>query len=102
VLVHSERYDTPLSVQDPSDGRTDVSFIASADRTFRRERYRLRMFGVYNASESSGFLRAIGIMSLRDNWTLETSVGWFAGGGRDIVGRFGDSDFLYAKLKYYF
>jgi hypothetical protein len=102
VLVHAEWYDAPLSLQDPSDGRTDVSFIASADRTFRRERYRLRMFGVYNASESSGFLRAIGIMSLRDNWTLENSVGWFAGGGRDIVGRFGDSDFLYAKLKYYF
>ena len=28
--------------------------------------------------------------------------GWFAGEGRDTIGRFSDSDFVYARLKYYF
>lgn len=102
VLVHSEWYDSPLDPTSSETGRTDVSLIASADRTFARERYRLRGFGVYNASESSSFVRAIGIAALRDNVALEGSVGWFIGEGRDVIGRFSDTDFLYARLKYYF
>jgi hypothetical protein len=102
VLFHSESYDSPVSSRDPSDGRNDVSFVFSTDRTFARERYRLRGFGVYNATESSGFLRAIGIASLHDNLALEASIGWFAGDGRDLVGRFGDSDFAYLRVKYHF
>jgi len=110
VLVHSESYDTPLSVPNSSpnlsdavsDGRTDVSLVVSADRTFARERYRFRGFGVYNAAAASGFIRGIGIANLRDNLGLEASIGWFAGDGRDLVGRFGDSDFAYLRLKYYF
>ena len=118
VLVHSESYDTPLSLpnsspssspnsnpssnNDTSDGRTDVSLVVSADRTFARERYRFRGFGVYNATEVSGFVRGIGMATLRDNLALEASIGWFAGDGRDLVGRFGDSDFAYLRLKYYF
>ena len=30
------------------------------------------------------------------------SIGWFVGDGRDLVGRFADSDFAYVRLKYYF
>jgi hypothetical protein len=102
VLFHGESYDLPLAAADPADGRSDVSFVASADRTFARERYRLRGFGVYNATEASGFLRGIGIASLKDNLALEGSLGWFLGDGRDLVGRFGDSDFAYLRLRYYF
>jgi hypothetical protein len=102
VLVHAERYDLPLSQADPRDGRTDVSLVASADRTFAREKYRLRTFAVYNATEQSGFLRTIGMANVRDNLALEASIGWFAGSGDSLIGRFGDSDFLYARLKYYF
>lgn len=106
VLVHSESYDTALATSagssDSTDGRTDVSLVASADRTFARERYRLRGFGVYNATEASGFLRGIAMAGLRDNVALEASVGWFAGAGRDLVGRFSDSDFAYVRFKYYF
>jgi hypothetical protein len=106
VLVHSESYDAPLAAagvgRDAVDGRTDVSFVVSADRTFARERYRLRGFGVYNATEASGFLRGIAMASLRDNVALEGSIGWFAGAGRDLVGRFSDSDFVYVRLKFYF
>ncbi len=106
VLVHSETYDSPLAAagvgRDAIDGRTDVSLVVSADRTFTRERYRLRGFGVYNATEASGFLRGIAMASLRDNVALEASLGWFAGAGRDLVGRFSDSDFAYVRFKYFF
>jgi len=102
VLVHTERYDEPLSRLDSTDGRTDVSLVASVDRTFARERYRFRGFAVYNATEASGFVRGIGMASLRDNLALEGSIGWFAGDGRDLVGRFEDSDFVYVRVKYYF
>jgi hypothetical protein len=102
VLFHAESYETPLAAASREDGRHDVSIVGSADRTFAREKYRLRTFAVYNATESSGFLRVLGMASLRDNVSLESSLGWFAGGGRDLVGRFGDSDFLYIRVKYYF
>jgi hypothetical protein len=105
VLVHTESYDAPLTVSasgETRDGRTDVSIIVSADRTFARERYRFRGFGVYNAGGSSGFVRGIGMASLRDNLALEGSIGWFAGGSLDLIGRFGDSDFAYLRVKYYF
>ena len=102
VLFHAESYDAPLSAASQEDGRHDVSIVGSADRAFAREKYRLRAFAVYNATESSGFLRAIGMASLRDNLSLEASLGWFAGDGRDLVGRFGDSDFAYIRLRCYF
>ena len=44
-----------------------MSVIVSADRTFARERYRFRGFGVYNASGGAGFVRGIVMASLRDN-----------------------------------
>ena len=106
VLIHAESYDSPMARPNAgdasSDGRTDVSLVLSADRTFAQERYRFRGFGVYNATEASGFVRGIGMASLRDNLALEASIGWFVGKGRDLIGRFSDSDFAYLRLKYYF
>ena len=112
VLVHSESYDTPLAVTADRDGppsprlrragRTDTSFVMSLDRTFARERYRFRGFGVVNASEGSAFFRGIVFASLRDNLGVEGSIGWFAGSGRDVVGRFSDSDFGYVRLRWFF
>ena len=60
------------------------------------------MFTVYNPTESSAFIRGILTASLRDNLSVEGSLGWFVGSGRDLVGRFADDDFAYARLKYYF
>jgi hypothetical protein len=102
LLFHQESYESPLSRADPRDARRDVSLVASADRTFAREKYRARGFAVYNAMEDSAFLRGIGTASLRDNVAVEASIGWFIGDGRDLVGRFSDSDFVYLRLKYYF
>jgi hypothetical protein len=103
ALFHREAYDEPVTTTEgASTARSNVSLIVSADRTFARERYRLRAFGVYTPDESNAFLRAIGIASLHDNLALEGSIGWFAGRGPDLIGRFADSDFIYARLKYYF
>jgi hypothetical protein len=99
ALLHRESYDAAIAGQ---SARTDLSLIFATDRTFARERYHLRTFGVYNPSESSGFARAIATAKLGDNVAIEGSGGWFIGSGRDIVGRFADSDFIYARLRYYF
>jgi hypothetical protein len=96
VLFHQERADAADAE------RRDVSLIVSADRTFSREKYRARAFGVYNPAEGSSFFRAITITKLRDDVALEGSGGLFIGDGRDTIGRFEDSDFLYLRLKYYF
>jgi hypothetical protein len=105
VLVHREAHDaTPaLSERQRVEGsRTDVSIIASADRTFAREKYTGRLFAVYNPSQSSGFVRGIAVAGVRDNVKLEGSVGWFAGSGDDTISRFADSDFVYVRVKYFF
>ena len=103
ALLHREAYDQVLDpLSDAARGRSDITLILSGDRTFARERYGLRTFGVYNARESSGFLRAIATARLSDDVALEGSGGWFIGAGRDLVGRFSDSDFVYVRLKYYF
>jgi hypothetical protein len=96
LLIHRE------DIDDAGSGRTDVSVIASADRSFSREKYNFRTFAVITPSETSAFLRTIATVSLRDNLALEGSGGWFAGSGRDVVGRFAECDFLYTRLKYYF
>lgn len=98
VLVHRERYDAVFGVP----GRTDASLILSADRSFSRQKYQGRLFGVYNPENQSGFVRGIATASLRDNVALEGSLGWFAGSGPDTISRFADSDFVYARLKYFF
>jgi hypothetical protein len=104
VLLHRESYDSPLAFQGAAyeSGRTDVSLIVSADRTFGRERYRARAFGVCNTTEGSAFLRGIATATLRDDVSLEGSAGWFIGEGRDLIGRFDDSDFGYLRLKFLF
>ena len=103
ALYHHESYrETVVTADGPERGRNDVSLIASADRTFAREKYRTRIFAVYNPAETSGFMRGILTASLRDNLSLEGSVGWFVSSGRDLVGRFSDDDFVYTRLKCYF
>jgi hypothetical protein len=100
ILAHRESYDEPAPGARRS--RAEASLVMSADRSFAAERYQLRTFGVYNATESSAFLRGIATARVRDNLALEASVGWFAGDGGAVIGRFGDSDFGYVRVKYYF
>ena len=100
LLFHRESFDPAGVTHD--DRRRDLSIIAAADRSFARERYILRTFGVITPSESSAFLRTIATISLRDNVAVEGSGGWFAGDGNDFTGRFAECDFVYLRLKYYF
>lgn len=104
VLVHHETYATApaLSERQRVEGRTDVSIIASADRAFAREKYEGRLFAVYTPGSASGFVRGIAVANVRDNVKLEGSIGWFAGSGEDTISRFGDSDFLYVRIRYFF
>jgi predicted RND superfamily exporter protein len=97
LLLHHESVDLAIS-----ETRSSLSWVLSADRRFSRERYALRAFGVANTSDGSGFARVIATGELRDNLALEGSVGWFIGEGRDLIGRFTDSDFVYVRLKHYF
>jgi predicted RND superfamily exporter protein len=101
VLFHHERRTRTIADLDETS-RSDLSFVLSTDRRFARERYGIHIFGVANTTEGSGFARAIGSAELRDNLGLEASFGWFAGEGRDLIGRFADSDFVYLRVKYYF
>ena len=71
-------------------GRLRASVIASGDSASTMP------------TTASGFVRGIGMASLRDNLALEASIGWFAGDGRDLIARFGDSDFVYVRFKYDF
>lgn len=81
---------------------TTASLVASADRTFAREKYRTRAFAVYNMTDRSAFARNITSVELAENVALEGSVGWFVGRSHDIIGRFADRDFLYARLRVHF
>ena len=101
VLVHREAYDEIPGAAQPAS-RTDVSLIVSTDRSFARQRYDSRVFGVYNPNSGAGFLRGILTANLKDNVALEGSLGWFGGSGADTISRFSDSDFASVRLKYFF
>ncbi len=57
------------------------------------------MFGVYDPTEATSFLRGIFTVSLTDHLSVEVSGGLFSGSGADTLGRFADRDFAYVKLK---
>jgi hypothetical protein len=82
--------------------RTDVSLVATVDRSFARETRTVRVFAVYNPGEQSAFARAIASFTLRDNLALEASAGWFTGDGRDALSRLATRDFAYTRLKVFF
>jgi hypothetical protein len=79
--------------------RTDLNLIAAIDRSFSRETRRLQVFGVYDPTEATSFLRAIVTVKLTDLLSIEGSGGWFAGRGPDTLGRFTDRDFAYVKVR---
>jgi hypothetical protein len=81
---------------------TNVSLVVGADRGFARDTRRIRVFGAWNVADASGFGRTIATWKLRDNLSLEGSVGWFFGDGDDAISRFADRDFVTVSLKTYF
>lgn len=85
----------------PIEG-TDVLLVAAADRTFARETRRLRVFGVYDPTDRTGFTRVTAAISLRDDVWLEGSGGLFAGSSLDTLGRLTQRDFAYVRLKVFY
>jgi hypothetical protein len=86
----------------PVIDETDVNLIASIDRSFSRETRTLQVFGVYDPTEATSFLRGIVMVKLNDRLSIEASGGLFSGSGPDTLGRFTDRDFAYVKIKRHF
>jgi hypothetical protein len=97
AIVHRE-----WSPEDSSIDETDVSLVGSIDRPFRRDAWLVRVFGVMNPVDRSGFLRGLLLWKPRDNVTWEFSAAAFIGTGDDSIGRFKGRDFVFGRLKYHF
>jgi hypothetical protein len=81
---------------------TDVLMVGWAERSFARDTRMLRLMAAYNPDAASLFVRAITGWSLRDDVSLELSVGWLEGDGQDLLSRLAQRDFAQARLKVYF
>jgi hypothetical protein len=97
VLVRRRSLDNPGAA--PLFDRTDVNLIGSVDRAFARETRRIQVFGVYDPTEGTSFLRSIVTFSIADQLSLEVSGGAFLGEGPDTLGRFADRDFAYIRVR---
>lgn len=95
ALVHRE-----WSSQDPAVERTDVSLVASIERTFARERYLARAFSVVAAKDAAAFLRGLFIWKPNDRVAVEVSGGAFLGTSTDTIGRFRTRDFVVGRLRW--
>ena len=90
------------SVEDVTVNRTNVNLVGSVERSFGRERYRTRLFGVVNPGDAAAFVRGVFSWSLQDNVAVEGSAAAFLGTSDDALGRFKERDFLFARLRYWF
>ena len=81
---------------------TNVSVVAGFSRSFNRDRVETRVFSLVNPEDRAAFVRGVLAWKPADDVAVETSMGWFIGEGDDVITRFGDRDFGYVRLKYYF
>jgi hypothetical protein len=102
VLVEHRDADADSGLGIAGGTDTNVSLVVGSERGFARDTRKVRVFGAWNVADSSGFARTIGSWSLRDDLSLEGSVGWFFGRGDDTISRFADRDFVTVSLKTYF
>ena len=97
LVWHREWFTSPSS-----GSKEHLNVIASIDRRFSMERYLVRLFGVFNPDDRSGFVRGLASWSVRDNVLLEASGGAFLGEGTDTISRFSDRDFGFLRVRYSF
>jgi hypothetical protein len=81
---------------------TSVSVVGGFSRTFNRDRIETRVFSLVNPEDRAGFVRGLMAWKPADDLAVEASIGWFIGDGDDVITRFGERDFGYVRLKYYF
>jgi len=84
------------------ESTADVSIVGGFSRTFNRDRIETRVFTLLNPVDRASFLRAVLTWKPVDDLHVETSAGWFAGQGDDVITRFADRDFGYVRVKYFF
>jgi len=92
------------TTEGPSVVNHDLSLISSIERRFARDRYMVRVFGVSNPVDASGFVRGVAAWTVRDNVALEVSGGVFFGeaDSTDTLSRFRDRDFAFARVRWFF
>lgn len=90
------------SYRDIEEPVTSVSVVAGFSRTFNRDRVETRVFSLVNPEDRAAFLRGVFAWKPLDDVAVESSIGWFMGEGDDVITRFGDRDFGYVRVKYYF
>jgi hypothetical protein len=91
VLMHR---DVAVGTKPP---QTNVNVVGSIGR----ERYLVRVFGLSNPRDRSGFARALLVWSATDQLGIEVSAAKFMGTGDDTISRFAGRDFLLARVRYY-
>jgi hypothetical protein len=80
----------------------EISLVGGLSRDFMGNTRGIQVFGVWNPSAGSGFLRGIWNEELVENLRLEIGGGAFLGEGGQILGLLADSDFVMARLRFYF
>lgn len=88
----------------PALVNNDLSVIGSIERRFSRDRYMVRIFGVGNPVDESGFVRSLAAWSVRDNVALEASAGLLFGSASstDTLSRFRNRDFAFVRVRWFF
>lgn len=82
--------------------RTNVSVVAGFSRTYNRDRLETRLFSLVNPADRAAFIRGVVTWKPMDDVAVDATAGWFAGEGDDVITRFGDRDFAFVRLKYFF
>lgn len=92
------------TTEGPALVNNDLSIIGSVERRFLRDRYLVRVFGVGNPVDESGFVRGLAAWSVRDNLALEVSAGLLFGSASsaDTLSRFRDRDFAFVRVRWFF
>jgi hypothetical protein len=83
-------------------GEDEVSLVSGVSRDFLGNTRSLQFFGLWNPSAGSGFIRAIWSEELVENLRLEIGGGAFLGEGGEFLGLLADSDFVVARMRFYF
>ncbi|MBA3948958.1 MAG: hypothetical protein H0X44_03330 [Acidobacteria bacterium] len=82
--------------------RTNVSAVAGFSRSYNRDRIETRVFSLVNPADRAAFIRGVVTWKPIDDVAIDATAGWFAGEGDDVITRFGDRDFAFVRMKYFF
>ena len=102
LLRHEDAAGRPAAGPLVAGARTNVSAVAGFSRSYARDRFETRLFSLVNPADRAAFVRGVLTWKPADDVSVDGTVGWFAGEGDDVVTRFGDRDFAFVRVKYFF